>query len=61
MRDPDEARKKYETRFLLRQSKAQHAEDVRHNEPPKPWFFRKKDEAQHPSSAAFERRMRGDK
>lgn len=58
MRDPDEARKKFENTFLNDLSKHQHAEDVRRNAEPKPWFFRKRDENQHPTSAAFEQRMK---
>ena len=59
MRDPDEARKKFECKFLNQQSKFLSSEDQRHNAPPTPFFRRKRDEVQHPTSAAFERRMNG--
>jgi len=63
MRDPEEARKKFENKFLNDLSKHQHAEDVRHNPRDdandfKPWFRRKQDDNQHPKSAEFERRHR---
>jgi hypothetical protein len=56
-RDPDEARKKFENPLLNSLSKAAHERDVKNNAAPKP--YRRREETQHPTSAAFERRING--
>lgn len=54
--DRDEQRKKFDTPLLNAISRHDHAEDVRHNKEPLGFIPRKKEDDQHPKSAAFARR-----
>jgi len=59
MRDRTEQRKKFETPMLNNISRHDHAEDVRHNKEPMPFFPRKKSDDRSESSKAFQRKWLG--
>lgn len=59
MRSREERQKELDNPFINRMSRARHADDVRHNAAPRPFFPKKADDDRSEKSKAFQRKWLG--